>query len=74
MMDVDATDEAEAEAKGEGAPPEKPAEAAEEAPTKDTLFKEHMKRWKAVKKAKTKQHRINSERFEERLKILLGSD
>ncbi|UPQ99866.1 hypothetical protein HOP50_04g31760 [Chloropicon primus] len=40
---------------------------------KDVLFKAHMKRWKAIKKEKSRQHRVNSERFEERLKILLDN-
>ena len=38
--------------------------------SKDALFKKHMKRWKAIRKHKLKIKQVNSERFEERLKVL----
>lgn len=41
--------------------------------SKDVLFKGHMKRWKAIKKDRSRQHRLNSERFEDRLKLLLDN-
>ena len=40
--------------------------------SKDALFKQHMKRWKAIRKHKMKVKQLNSERFEERLKILFS--
>ena len=40
--------------------------------TDKDYMKQHMKRWKAARKLKSKQYLANSERFEERLKILFS--
>ena len=53
---------------GEGKEKTDKASASSSLPT----LKTHLPRWKAIRKAKARERRLNSERYEERLKILLN--
>ena len=72
-MDVDVAPCDEEKRDGGPAAADSSKKAEAEELSKDVLFKGHMKRWKAIKKDRSRQHRLNSERFEDRLKLLLDN-